>query len=212
MKITPGNQRATSLMHWKRSKTSTAPTLMPHVHLICHKLTSTPCLLIVENRYQRLIKPAFPLITLMSINPGVHQGKNTFIHHNQLSIHSIEPCSHRTLTTHNDFRLRPLLHACPIWSHLLWNHLFPAMPIILSLWTNTLLFISMMTLLFTIWSIIICYMKTGVYLKWTLWKKNESPLLTFEIEPTRHWTFWDDKWKEDKQAENDEPEANNIIG
>ena len=89
---------------------------------------------------------------------------------------------------------------------------FPAMPIILSLWTNTLLFIFMMTLLLAIWSIIICHMKTRVYLKWTLWEKNESPLLTFEIEPTRHWMSWDEKWEEDEQAENDEPEADNIIG
>ena len=70
----------------------------------------------------------------------------------------------------------------------------------------------MMSLLFAIWSIIICYMKTGVHLKWALWEKNELPLLTFEIEPTRHWTSWDDKWEEDEQAENDEPEADNIIG
>ena len=83
----------------------------------------------------------------------------------------------------------------------------PAMPIILSLWTNTLLFVFMMSLLFAIWSIIVCYMKTRVYLKWTLWKKIGSPLLTFEIEPTRHWTSWDEKWDEDDQAENDEPET-----
>ena len=80
MKIAPGNQKAISLTHWKQSKTSTALTLMPHVHLICRKLTSIPCSLIVVNRYQRLIKPAYPLIGLMSINPGVHQGKNAFIH------------------------------------------------------------------------------------------------------------------------------------
>ena len=55
-------------------------------------------------------------------------------------------------------------------------------------------------------------MKTGVYLKWTLWKKIESLLLTFEIEPTRHWTSCDEKWDEDDQAENDGPEANNIVG
>ena len=55
-------------------------------------------------------------------------------------------------------------------------------------------------------------MKTGVYLKWILWKKIESPLLTFEIRPTRHWTSWDEKWDEDDQTENDEPEANNIVG
>ena len=55
-------------------------------------------------------------------------------------------------------------------------------------------------------------MKTRVYLKWTLWEKNESPLLTFKIEPTRHWMSWDDKWEEDEQAENDEPDTNNIIG
>ena len=70
----------------------------------------------------------------------------------------------------------------------------------------------MMTLLFAIWSIIICHMKTGVYLKWTLWERNESPLLFFKIEPTRHWTSWDEKWEEEEQAGNDEPEANNIIG
>ena len=50
-------------------------------------------------------------------------------------------------------------------------------------------------------------MKTGVYLKWTLWKRIESPLLTFEIEPTRHWTSWDEKWDENNQAEQDEPET-----
>ena len=88
----------------------------------------------------------------------------------------------------------------------------PAMPIILTLWTNTLLFIFMMSLLFAIWSIIICHMKTGVYLKWTLWDKNESPLLSFEIEPTRHWTSWDEEWEKDNQAENDEPEADNFTG
>ena len=81
------------------------------------------------------------------------------------------------------------------------------MPIILLLWTNTLLFLFMMSLLFALWSIIICYMKTGVYLKWTLWEKNESPLLTFEIEPTRYWTSWDNKWEEDEQAENNEPDT-----
>ena len=70
----------------------------------------------------------------------------------------------------------------------------------------------MMSLLFAIWSIIICHMKTGVYLKWTLWKNIKSPLLTFEIEPTRHWVSWDEKWDEADQAENDEPEADNIIG
>ena len=88
----------------------------------------------------------------------------------------------------------------------------PAMPIMLSLWTNTLLFIFMMSLLFAIWSIIVCHMKTGVYLKWTLWQKIESPLLTFERELTRHWTSWDEKWDEDDQAENDGSEANNIVG
>ena len=50
-------------------------------------------------------------------------------------------------------------------------------------------------------------MKTRVYLKWTLWKKIESPLLTFEIEPTRHWTSWDEKWDNNDQAENDEQET-----
>ena len=83
----------------------------------------------------------------------------------------------------------------------------PAMPIILSLWTNTLLFIFMMSLLFAIWSLIACYQKTGVILKWTLWMKTESPLFTFEIEPTRHWTSWYTEWKEEEQAENDEPET-----
>ena len=29
------------------------------------------------------------------------------------------------LTTYNDLQLRPLLHACPIWSHLLWHHMLP---------------------------------------------------------------------------------------
>ena len=88
----------------------------------------------------------------------------------------------------------------------------PAMPIILTLWTNTLLFIFIMSLLFAIWSIIICHIKTGVYLKWTLWEKNESPLLSFEIEPTRYWASWDKKWEGDDHEENDEPEADNIIG
>ena len=98
---------------------------MPRVRLTYHRLTSTPCLLIVENRYQKLIKPVFPLISLMLINPGVHQGKNAFIHRDQLSVYSVEPCSHNTHTIQNDFRLGPLLHACSIWSHLLWDHLFP---------------------------------------------------------------------------------------
>ena len=81
----------------------------------------------------------------------------------------------------------------------------PAMPIILSLWTNMLLFIFMTSLLFAIWSIIVCYMKTGVCLKWTLWEKIGSPLLTFEIEPTKHWESWDKKWNEDDQTA--EPET-----
>ena len=50
-------------------------------------------------------------------------------------------------------------------------------------------------------------MKTRVYLKWTLWKKIESPLLTFEIESTRHWMSWDEKWDKDNQTENDKPET-----
>ena len=83
----------------------------------------------------------------------------------------------------------------------------PAMLIILSLWTNTLLFIYMMTLLFTIWSLIACYLKTRVYLKWTLWRRTESPLLTFKIEPTKHWTSWNNKWEEDEQTENEETET-----
>ena len=70
----------------------------------------------------------------------------------------------------------------------------------------------MMSLLFAIWSIIVCYMNTGVCLKWTLWEKIRSPLLTFEIEPTKHWTSWDEKWEEDDQAEDDEPENDNVIG
>ena len=81
----------------------------------------------------------------------------------------------------------------------------PAMPIILSLWTNTLLFIFMMSLLLAIWSTIVCYMKTGVCLKWTLWEKIGSPLLTFKIEPTKHWESWDEKWNEDDQTA--EPET-----
>ena len=83
----------------------------------------------------------------------------------------------------------------------------PTMPIILSLWTNMLLFIFVMLLLFTIWSIIICYMKTGVCLKWTLWEKIGSPLPTFKIEPTRYWKSWDEKWDDDGQADDDEPET-----
>ena len=53
----------------------------------------------------------------------MRQGKNTFIRRDLISEHLIELCSHNTLTTHNDLRLRPLLHACPIWSHLLWQHM-----------------------------------------------------------------------------------------
>ena len=83
----------------------------------------------------------------------------------------------------------------------------PAMPVILSLRTNTLLFIFMTSLLFAIWSIIVCYIKTGVCLKWTLWEKIGSPLLTFEIEPTKHWESWDEKWNEDDQTA--EPETIN---
>ena len=81
----------------------------------------------------------------------------------------------------------------------------PAMPIILSLWTNTLLFIFMTSLLFAFWSIIVCYMKTRVCLKWTLWEKIGSPLLTFEIEPTRYWKSWGEKWNEDDQTNDNEP-------
>ena len=112
-------------MHRKWSKTSTALSLMLPEYLICCKPTSILCSPIVVNQYQRLIKPVFPLINSMSINPGVHQGKNAFIRHNLISEYSVEPCSHNTLTTHNDLRRRPLLHACPIWPHLLWNHLLP---------------------------------------------------------------------------------------
>ena len=67
----------------------------------------------------------------------------------------------------------------------------------------------MMSLLFAIWSIIVCYMKTGVYLKWTLWEKIGSPFLPFEIEPTRYWTSWDEKWDEDDQTDNNKPETIN---
>ena len=63
----------------------------------------------------------------------------------------------------------------------------------------------MTSLLFAIWSIIVCYMKTGVCLKWTLWEKIGSPLLTFEIEPTRYWKSWDEEWDEDEQTA--EPET-----
>ena len=51
-------------------------------------------------------------------------------------------------------------------------------------------------------------MKTRVYLKRTLWKKTETPLFTFEIEPMRYWKSWDNKWVEDEQAENEKPETN----
>ena len=53
------------------------------------------------------------------------QGKNTFICHDLISEYLVEPYSHNTLTTHNDLGLRSLLHARPIWPHLLWNHLLP---------------------------------------------------------------------------------------
>ena len=85
----------------------------------------------------------------------------------------------------------------------------PAMPIILSLWTNTLLFIFITSLLFAIWSTIICYMKTGVYLRWTLWERVGYPLLTFEIEPTRHWSSWDEQWNNDNDAEIESPDTIN---
>ena len=52
-------------------------------------------------------------------------------------------------------------------------------------------------------------MKTGVYLKWTLWKNIETPLFTFEMESTRYWKSWDDEWKEAEQAENGKPEVDN---
>ena len=64
-----------------------------------------------------------------------------------------------------------------------------------------------MSLLFAIWSLIACYLKTRVLLRWTLWIKTKSPLFTFEIKLTRHWTSWDDKWEEEEQAENEEPET-----
>ena len=63
----------------------------------------------------------------------------------------------------------------------------------------------MTSLLFAIWLIIVCYMKTGVCLKWTLWEKIGLPLLTFKIEPTRYWKSWDKKWNEDDQTA--EPET-----
>ena len=53
----------------------------------------------------------------------MRQGKNAFICHDLISAHSVEPCFHNTLTTHNDLRPHPLLHACPIWSYLVWNHM-----------------------------------------------------------------------------------------
>ena len=53
---------------------------MPLDRLICRKLTSIPCLPIVVNQYQKSIKPAYPLIGLMSNNPRMRQGNNTFTH------------------------------------------------------------------------------------------------------------------------------------
>ena len=55
----------------------------------------------------------------------MRQGKNTFIRRNLISEYSVEPCSHNTLTTHNDLRPRPLLNACPIWPHLLQHYMLP---------------------------------------------------------------------------------------
>ena len=94
-------------------------------HLTCRKPTSIPCSLIVVNQYQRLIKPAFPLIGLMSIKPWGAPGQNTFIRQNLISEYSVEPCFHNTLTSRNDLRLHPLLHACPIWSYLIRDHMLP---------------------------------------------------------------------------------------
>ena len=188
--------------------------------LECHRPTSTPCSPIVVNRYWRSIKHDYSLIGLMSINPGVCQGNNTFTHQvpenllpviNSLNIRlSLAPttCLHSRMIP--DFAHYSMLVLYGLISYELICS--PIMPIILSLWTNMLLFMFMISLLFAIWSLIACYLKTGVYLKWTLWKKTESPLFTFKIEPTRHWRSWDGKWEEDEQAENEEPEADNTYG
>ena len=69
MKIVLGNQKATSLMHRKQSKTSIALSPVLPDHLTCRKLTSIPCSPIVVNQCQRLIKSAFPLIGSMLIEP-----------------------------------------------------------------------------------------------------------------------------------------------
>ena len=55
----------------------------------------------------------------------MRQGKNAFIRRDLISEYSVEPCSHNTPTTRNDLCLRPLLHASPIWSYLLRNHMLP---------------------------------------------------------------------------------------
>ena len=213
MKIILGNQKATSLTHRKQSKTFTPPILTPPDHLICRKPTSIPCSPIVVNQYQKLIKPVFLLISLMSIKPWGAPGQKYILSAVIKSLNtwlSLAPTIHLQLTMISDLAHYFMLVLYGLISYGI--ICFPTMPIILTLWTNTLLFIFMMLLLFAIWSIIICHMKTGVYLKWTLWEKNEFPLLSFEIEPTRHWTSWNEKWEKDDRAENDEPEADNIIG
>ena len=127
MRIVLGNQKATYLMCKTLSNNSITLNIVPSNHLECRRPTSTPYSPIVVNRYQRLIKPAYPLIGLTSINPGVRQGNNAFTHQvpenllsrDQLPEYLVEPCSHNMLTLQNDFQLHPLLHACPIWTHFL---------------------------------------------------------------------------------------------
>ena len=124
----------------------------------------------------------------------------------KLSEYPVEPHSHK----HTHTIISDLAHYSML---VLYGLIFyeiicsPVMPIILLLWTNILLFIFMMSLLFAIWSLIACYLKTRVYLKWTLWEKLETPLFTFEIKSTRYWKFWDTEWEEDEQADNEELEA-----
>ena len=121
-------------MRRKQSKTSTDLSLTLSDHLICCKLTSIPCLPIVENRYQRLIRPNFPVISLMLIKPrGVPGQKRIYspgpgkhyLTHDQLSGYLVEPCSHNMLTAHNDLQPHPLFYAHLIWPYLLQNHMLP---------------------------------------------------------------------------------------
>ena len=129
-------------------------SLMLPKHLICCRPTSILCSLIVVNQYQRLIKPTFPLIGLMLIKPWGVPGQKTHLSTAIYSLNtqlSLAPTICLQLTMISDFAHYSMLVLYGLISYGIICS--PTMPTILSLWTNMLLFIFMMSLLFTIWSI-----------------------------------------------------------